>query len=186
MRLARFYLNGIKQELVCNDDKSLLDVIRSDFGLTGTKRGCGNEGYCGACSVILDGKVVRSCAITMESLPDEAKIITVEGIGSLNNPHPIQKAFAYEGAIQCGFCTPGMIVTAKALLDKNPNPSEEEIRHAFKGNLCRCTGYSSIIRAVQLAGKLLNNEIKEDEIRVDTSTGTFGKRAPRPNSLAKP
>ncbi len=185
MKLAQFYLNGIKQELVCDGERLLLDVIRNDFGLTGTKRGCGNDGYCGACSVIMNGKVVRSCAITMEHVPDDAKIVTVEGIGTLNNPHPIQKAFAYEGAIQCGYCTPGMIVNAKALLDEHPNPSEAEIRHAFRGNFCRCTGYNSIIRAVQTAGKLLANEIKEDDIRVDTSKGTFGKRAPRPNSLAK-
>ena len=129
---------------------------------------------------------MRSCVIPMDRVPDEVQIVTIEGIGNLNNPHPIQKAFAYEGAIQCGFCTPGMVVTAKGeSLDQRPNPSEEEIRHALKGNLCRCTGYSSIIRAVQIAGKLLSNEIKEDDIRVDTSTGTFGKRAPRPNSLAK-
>ena len=161
MRYAKFYINGIRREIVCSQDKRLLDVIRNYFDLTGTKRGCDNEGYCGACSVIMDGKVVRSCVIPMKRVPDDAKIVTVEGIGTLSNPHPIQKAFAYEGAIQCGFCTPGMIVVAKALLDKNPSPTEEEIRHAFRGNLCRCTGYNSILRAVQLAGKLLRDEIKE-------------------------
>lgn len=185
MRIARFYVNGIRRELLCEQDKRLLDVIRKDLGLTGTKRGCDNEGYCGACSVIMDGKVVRSCLTTMKNVPDDAKIVTVEGIGTLDNPHPIQKAFAYEGAIQCGFCTPGMIVVAKALLDKNPNPSEEEIRHAFRGNLCRCAGYGAIIRAVQLAGRLLRGEVKEKEIKVDASKGTFGKRIPRPTSLAK-
>jgi aldehyde oxidoreductase len=178
-------MNGIKKEVVCSEDRILLDVIRKDLGLTGIKRGCDNEGYCGACSIILDGEVVRSCLIPMRNVPDDTKIITIEGIGTLNNPHPIQKAFAYEGAIQCGFCTPGMIIVAKALLDKNPNPTEEEIRHAFKANLCRCTGYSSIIRAVHLAGKLLTGEVKEEEIRIDTSKGTFGKRVPRPNSLEK-
>ncbi len=185
MRYAKFYINGIRREIVCSQDKRLLDVIRNYFDLTGTKRGCDNEGYCGACSVIMDGKVVRSCVIPMKRVPDDAKIVTVEGIGTLSNPHPIQKAFAYEGAIQCGFCTPGMIVVAKALLDKNPSPTEEEIRHAFRGNLCRCTGYNSILRAVQLAGKLLRDEIKEEDIKVDTSKGTFGKRVPRPFSLEK-
>ena len=185
MRLARFCVNGIRREIICEQDRRLLDVIRKDLGLTGTKRGCDNEGYCGACSVIMDGKVVRSCLITMKNVPDNANIVTVEGIGTIDNPHPVQKTFAYEGAIQCGFCTPGMIVSAKALLDKNPDPSEEEIRHAFRGNLCRCAAYNSIIRAVQLAGKLLRGEVKEEDIKVDTSKGTFGKRAPRPMSLAK-
>ncbi|MEI6668114.1 MAG: molybdopterin cofactor-binding domain-containing protein [Acidobacteriota bacterium] len=185
MRLSRFTLNGIKQELVCEGDRRLLDVIRGDFGLTGTKRGCDNEGYCGACAVIMDGKAVRSCVVAMDHVPEGAVIETVEGIGTIAHPHAVQKAFAYEGAIQCGYCTPGMVTTAKALLDRRPNPSEEEIRQAFRGNLCRCTGYSSIIRAVQTAGRLMSGEVSEDEIRVDTSDGTFGKRAPRPNSLSK-
>ena len=185
MRLARFSLNGTPQELVCAGDRRLLDVIRHDFGLTGTKRGCDDEGYCGACSVIMDGRVVRSCLIAMDQVPEGAAIVTVEGVGTLSHPHAIQKAFAYEGAIQCGYCTPGLITTAKALLDRCPNPTDKDIRQAFRGNLCRCTGYSSIIRAVQTAGKLLTHEIEEDDIRVDTSMGTFGKRAPRPNSLAK-
>ncbi len=184
MRLAKLYINGVKKEILCTEDGRLLNVIRNDLGLMGTKRGC-NQGYCGACSIIMDGKVVRSCSISMRKVPDDTKIITIEGIGTLDNPHPIQKAFAYAGAIQCGFCTPGMIAVAKALLDENPNPTEEEIRYAFKHNLCRCTGYNSIIRAVQLAGKLIKGEVKEDDLKVDTSKGTFGKRVPRPNSLAK-
>ncbi len=185
MRHARFYVNGIRREVVCSQDRRLLDVIRNDLRLTGTKRGCDNEGYCGACSVIMDGKIVRSCSIPMGRVPDDAQIVTIEGIGTLDNPHPIQKAFAYAGAIQCGFCTPGMITVAKALLDENQNPTDEEIRRAFRFNLCRCTGYNSIIRAVQLAGKLLRGEVKEDDLKVDTSKGTFGKRVPRPTSLAK-
>ncbi|MDA8123910.1 MAG: molybdopterin-dependent oxidoreductase, partial [Deltaproteobacteria bacterium] len=140
---------------------------------------------CGACSVIMNGKAVRSCLVTLKALPDDAQVTTVEGIGTLENPHAIQKAFAYAGAIQCGFCTPGMIVAAKALLDEDPAPSEAAIRESFRHNLCRCTGYNAIIRAVQLAGKLISGEVKEDDIRVDTSQGTFGKRAPRPHSLAK-
>lgn len=185
MVLARFFVNGIKREVLCEPDRRLLDVIRKDLRLTGTKKGCDNEGYCGACSVIMDNKVVRSCLIKIKNIPDGARIVTVEGIGTLDNPHPIQKAFAHEGAIQCGYCTPGMIVVAKALLDENLDPSEKDIRHAFRGNLCRCAAYNSIIRAVQLAGKLLRGEVKEEDIKVDTSKGTFGKRVPRPTSLAK-
>lgn len=185
MRHAKFYVNGIPKNVVSHPDRRLIDVIRDDLLLTGTKRGCDYEGYCGACTVILNGKVVRSCITPMSRVPDDAQIITIEGIGTQDNPHPIQQAFIHAGAIQCGFCTPGMIISAKALLDQNSNPTEPEIRQAFKGNLCRCTGYNAIIRAVQLAGKLLSGEIKEADIKVDTSHGTFGIRAPRPSSLVK-
>lgn len=184
MKTFRLNINGSNKEVTCGEDAKLLDVIRNDFHLTGTKRGCGQD-YCGACSVILNGKVVRSCSIPLKLLPDNARIVTIEGIGTMENPHPIQKAFSYAGAIQCGYCTPGMIIVAKALLDENPSPAEPEIRQAFKHNLCRCTGYNSIIRAVQLAGQFLRGEVKEEDIKVDTSHGTFGKRVPRPSSLAK-
>jgi aldehyde oxidoreductase len=185
MIVTIFTLNGTPRTIVCDENKRLVDVIRDDFSLKGTKKGCDGTGNCGACSVIINGKAMRSCLMPMKALPDDARVTTVEGIGTLERPHPIQKAFAYEGAIQCGFCTPGMIVAAKALLDEDPVPSEATIRKAFHHNLCRCTGYNSIIRAVQLAGKLISGEVTEEEIRVDTSTGTFGKRVPRPNSLAK-
>jgi len=184
MRYIQVFVNGLQRDIVCSPEAKLLDVIRNVLGLTGTKRVC-EQGYCGSCSVIMNGKVVRSCQIPMKKVPDNAQLTTVEGIGTLDNPHPIQKAFAYKGAIQCGFCTPGMIVAAKDLLDKNPHPTEEEIRHAFRGNLCRCTGYNSIIRAVQLAAKLVSGEVKEEDIRVDTSDGTFGKYVPTPSSLAR-
>ena len=154
MIVKNFCLNGIKRAIVCDENKRLVDVIRDDFGLKGTKKGCDSMGHCGACSVIMNEKAVRSCLITMRALPDEAQVTTVEGIGTLENPHFIQKAFAYEGAVQCGFCTPGMVVATKALLDKNPAPSEEAVRRALSGNLCRCTGYNSIIRAVGLAGNV--------------------------------
>jgi len=185
MIVKNFILNGMKRTIVCDENKRLVDVIRDDFSLKGTKKGCDGSGQCGACSVLMNGKAVRSCLITMKAVPTAAHVTTVEGIGSLESPHPIQKAFAYEGAIQCGFCTPGMIVTAKALLDKNSAPSQAEIRRAFRNNLCRCTGYNSIIRAVGLAGKLISGGVKEEALRLDTSKGTFGKRVPRPNSLAK-
>ena len=185
MRHAKLYINGTRKEVICSEEEKLVDVIRNDLRLTGTKKGCDYEGYCGACSVILNGKVVRSCITPMSRVPDDSYIITIEGIGSPDNPHPIQTAFIYAGAIQCGYCIPGIIIAAKELLDRNTNPSEQEIRQAFRGNLCRCTGYNSIIRAVQLAGQLLRGEVTEEDLRVDTSQGTFGKRVPRPTSLAK-
>lgn len=185
MIVKNLILNGIKKTIVCDEHKRLVDVIRDDFSLKGTKKGCDGTGQCGACTAIMNGKAVRSCLIGMGALPQDAQVTTVEGIGTLEHPHPIQKAFAYAGAIQCGFCTPGMIVTAKALLDKNPAPSQADIRRAFRNNLCRCTGYNAIIRAVQLAGKLISGDETEEALRVDTSKGTFGKPVPRPNSLAK-
>ena len=181
----RFFLNGIARAVVCDEQKRLVDVIRDDFSLKGTKKGCDGKGHCGACTVLINGEAARSCLVTMKALPTDAQVTTVEGLGSQGKPHPIQKAFAHEGAIQCGFCTPGMVMAAKALLDKNPAPSEAEIRRAFRNNLCRCTGYNVIIRAVQLAGKLINGDIQEEALRVDASQGAFGKRVPRPNSLTK-
>ena len=177
-------VNGIARRVVAAPDRSLLDIIRNDFGLKGTKKAC-NQGYCGACSVIIDGELVRSCRMPLEKIGPSARITTVEGIGTPVNPHPIQKALAYAGAIQCGFCTPGMVVAAKALLDKNDNPGEQKIREHFRHNLCRCTGYTSIIRAVQLAGRMIRGEVTEDELKADESEGIIGKPIPRPTALIK-
>ena len=127
----------------------LLDVLRNRLGLTGTKEGCG-EGECGACTVIVDGKTVNSCLILAPQV-DGSEITTIEGLGDRRSPHRVQKAFVEVGAVQCGFCTPGMVLSAKNLLDKNPHPSDEEIGVALSGNLCRCTGYDKILRAVKLA-----------------------------------
>ena len=125
----------------------LLDVLRVRLGLMGTKEGCG-EGECGACTVIIDGKTVNSCLL-LAAQADGCEITTIEGVGDRRSPHPIQKAFVEVGAVQCGFCTPGMVLAAKALLDKNAHPSDDEIGVAMAGNLCRCTGYDKILRAVK-------------------------------------
>lgn len=139
-------VNGEDYSLEVEPHRTLLEVIRNDLGLTGTKLGCGG-GECGACTVILDGKAVKSCL--MLALDARGKEIwTIEGLSRVGDLHPLQRAFVELGAIQCGFCTPGMIMASKALLDENPQPSEQEIKDALAGNLCRCTGYVKILEAV--------------------------------------
>jgi len=137
--------------LSVNPLKPLINVIREDIGLTGTKSGCG-KGECGACTLLLNGKPVTSCIIPAAQA-NNADIVTTEGIGSEEKLHPIQESFVEEGAVQCGFCTPGMIISSYALLKKNSNPTEDEIKEAISGNLCRCTGYTKIIQAVKKASK---------------------------------
>lgn len=147
-------VNGEAYELMLDSKRTLLEVLRSDLGLTGTKDGCG-EGVCGACTVLLDGEAVNSCLIlAVEARGKE--ILSIEGLAKGKDLHPLQQAFIDQWAIQCGFCTPGMILSAKALLDRNPHPSEDEIRRTLAGNLCRCTGYSKIIKAITVASKLLS------------------------------
>ena len=136
-------------DLLVQPNRTLLDLIRYDLGLTGTKEGC-DEGDCGACTVIVNGKVVTSCLVLAVEC-DGAQITTVEGLHDGDQLHPIQQAFVDSGAVQCGFCTPGMILTTKALLDEIPNPSEDDIKHYLEGNLCRCTGYTKILDAVNMA-----------------------------------
>lgn len=131
--------------------KSLLDFLRTDLNLTGTKEGCG-EGECGACTVVLNGRLVDSCLI-LAIEADGAKVQTVEGINPKGGLHPLQKAFAKLGAAQCGFCTPGMLVSAKYLLDHNPSPTPEQVSKAIAGNLCRCTGYGTIVDAILAAAR---------------------------------
>ncbi|RKY95136.1 MAG: (2Fe-2S)-binding protein, partial [Candidatus Hydrothermota bacterium] len=130
-------------------NRTLLDILREDLGLTGTKRGC-DTGECGACTVLMNGRSVNSCLVLAGEV-EGAEIITVEGLGGEEALHPLQEAFLEEDAVQCGFCIPGMLMSAKYLLDRNPDPSEEEIREAISGNLCRCTGYIPIIRAIKRA-----------------------------------
>ena len=149
MTEVHFKLNG--QPVTCSvpAQEVLTDTIRNRFGLTGTKKACGT-GDCGACTVLLDGKAVRSC-ILLTTMVEGCEVTTIEGVGSMANPHPVQQAFVDAGAVQCGFCIPGMILTSIAPLQDNPNPTDEEIRRALSGNLCRCTGYEKIINAVKLA-----------------------------------
>ena len=151
-RMVRFTLNGEMVQAEVAPWWTLLKVIRDTFGLTGTKEGCG-YGECGACTVLIDGLAVNSCLV-LASQVEGKHIVTIEGLSSRDGElHPIQKAFIQKGAIQCGFCTPGMILSAKALLDQNTNPTEEEIKKAIVGNLCRCTGYVKIIEAIRAAQK---------------------------------
>ena len=142
-------VNGQPHELEVEPDERLVDVLRERLELTGTKKGC-EVGVCGACTVILDGKAVSSCLI-LALQADGKSVTTIEGIAEGAELHPLQKAFVEKGAIQCGFCTPGMVMSAKALLDENKHPDEQEIRKQLVGNLCRCTGYVKIVEAVRAA-----------------------------------
>jgi carbon-monoxide dehydrogenase small subunit len=144
-------INGDKAEFICEADEVLLDVLRNRLGLTGAKEGCGT-GDCGACSVIVDGRLICSC-LMLGAEAEGRKIETVEGMADGETLHPLQSKFIEHAALQCGVCTPGFLVAAKALLAKNPDPNEEEIRFGLAGNLCRCTGYDKIVRAVQDAAK---------------------------------
>ncbi|HSH36521.1 (2Fe-2S)-binding protein [Schnuerera sp.] len=153
MKEIQLKVNGKNYSLNIDENMRLIDLLRDKLGLLGTKEGCG-EGECGACTVIMDGETVTSCLV-MAFQADGSEILTIEGLGEGERVHPIQQAFIDAGAVQCGFCTPGMIMSAKALLDKNPNPSREEIREGISGNLCRCTGYNKIVDAVELAIKYI-------------------------------
>jgi aerobic-type carbon monoxide dehydrogenase small subunit (CoxS/CutS family) len=145
--LIEIAVNGQRRKVEVTARETLLDVLRNRLGATEVKNGCG-KGDCGSCAVILDGRAVNSC-LTLALQADGKEVITLKGIGTEENPHPLQKSFVEHGAIQCGFCTAGMIVSAKAFLDQKQRPSSDEIREAISGNLCRCTGYKKIIEAVQ-------------------------------------
>jgi len=149
--LLRLRVNGEAHQVATEISKTLLEVLREDMALTGTKHGC-ELGECGTCAVLVNGQPVLSCLMLgIEAVNTE--IVTVEGMTQNGKPHPLQKAFADLGAAQCGYCIPGILLTAKALLDENPNPTRDEIRQALSGNLCRCTGYTKILQAVELAAK---------------------------------
>ncbi len=150
-------INGRERLSDVPEGERLLDTLRN-LGYTGVKRGC-DEGTCGTCVVLLDGKPVNSCMLFSHG-SQGAEITTIEGLGTPQNPHPIQRAFVDAGAVQCGFCTPGMVLSTKALLDVNPDPTEDEIKLALDGQLCRCTGYVKIIDAVKRAASLLSEESK--------------------------
>ena len=142
-------INGERVDFLCSPHQSLLESLRDILGLTGTKEGC-NDGNCGACTVIMDGRIVNSCLV-LGVEAESREITTIEGIAKGTELHPLQRAFLEKAALQCGFCTPGFIMAAKALLDEKPTPTEDEIRLWLAGNLCRCTGYDKIIRAVRQA-----------------------------------
>jgi len=147
-------VNGIEKTITSEPQRSLLDVLREELHLTGTKYGCG-EGRCGACSVLMDGERVLSC-VTPVAKADGKTIITIEGLSTGDSLHPVQEAFLAEGAMQCGYCTPGMIITAVALLEKNPRPTDEEIADGMNVNLCRCNGYPKIVNAIRRAAEKMH------------------------------
>lgn len=149
------YINGEQTDFLCQPEQTLLDVLRDELGRTGTKEGCGT-GDCGACSVLLDGRLVCACLVLAVETAGKS-VTTIEGIAGEDGLHPIQQKFLENAALQCGICTPGLIVATKALLDKHPSPSESEIRYWLAGNLCRCTGYDKIVRAVQDAATELSH-----------------------------
>ena len=144
-----FTLNGKPTEITVDARETLVDTLRDRLGLTGTKKACGT-GDCGACTVLVNGEVIRSCVMLTAAVNGKS-VLTIEGLGGMDNPHPIQQAFVDAGAVQCGYCTPGMVLTAKALLDKYPNPTTDQIKEAISGNLCRCTGYTKIVNAIEIA-----------------------------------
>lgn len=155
-------VNGVNYRLDIEPDWSLLRVLREELDLTGTKEGCG-AGDCGACTVLIDGQAVNSC-LYLAVRGQGRRILTIEGLGQNGRLHPLQQAFIDAGAVQCGFCTPGMVLRAKSLLDENAEPSEGEIRQAIAGNLCRCTGYAKIVKAIQLASSVMTGrKVESDE-----------------------
>lgn len=156
-QILNLTVNGKAHQLLINPNKTLSQVLREDLGLTGTKQGC-QVGDCGSCTVFLDGEPVNSCLVLGMQV-EGREVATIEGLADGNKLHPIQEAFVQAGAIQCGFCSPGMILSAKALLDKNQSPSEEEIRQGLSGNLCRCTGYQKIVEAVMDASQKISGEV---------------------------
>ena len=152
----KFILNKKHVSAKIESNIRLIDLLRDKFNLTGTKEGCG-VGECGACTVLMNGRAVNSCLV-LAAQAEGSDIVTIEGISNGNVLNPLQKNFLLHGAVQCGFCTPGMVLSASALLDQNPNPSEEEIKESIAGNLCRCTGYKQIIDAVKETAKELNQK----------------------------
>jgi aldehyde oxidoreductase len=181
-------VNGVQRLVIVDPEATLADIIRKQLHLTGTKVSC-NDGHCGACSVILDGKLTLACITKMKKVQEGANVLTIEGVGTAENPHPLQLAFVKHGAAQCGFCTPGFILSAVALLDLNPNPSREDVRSWFTQhhNACRCTGYKPIVDAVMDAAKVMRGEVKADVLKfaMPADGRIWGTEYPRPTALDK-
>jgi aldehyde oxidoreductase len=177
-------INGKKKQVEVSPDTVLIDLLRDKLHLTGTKQSCDRKGQCGACTVIINNKAVRSCLKKVVDL-EGADIITVEGLGTPDNPHLVQEAFVLSGAVQCGYCTPGMIIATKVLLDSNPNPSLADIKKALAHNLCRCTGYTKIVAAVILAGRFTRGETTPEKVRAALPDKMIGVSHPRPTALLK-
>ena len=185
MKRVSLTINGQPLQVVADEKKTvLIDLLRDGLGLVGAKQSCDRKGQCGTCMVLVDGKAVLSC-ITRVAALEGADVTTIEGLGTPDRPHLIQQAFVLAGAVQCGFCIPGMVASTKALLDANPDPTREEIKRGLRRNLCRCTGYVKIIDAVQLAGRFLRGEISPADLMPDPSDAKLGVSHPRPSAMAK-
>jgi len=183
-------INGVERPVLCNPEKDTLAAAIRRMGLTGTKIGCGT-GVCGACSVLLNDDVIRACVRRMKTVPEFSTVRTIEGIGTPDNLHPLQLAWITYGGVQCGFCTPGFIVSAYGLLLKNQNPTRDEVRDWFQKhrNICRCTGFKPLVDAVMAAAKVMRGEATTEDITYDPATDPdfYGKDSylPRPFALAK-
>ena len=175
-------INGDNIEFLCDPEETLLDILRDKLHLTGTKEGCGT-GDCGACSITLDGKLVCSCLV-LGAEADNSEISTIEGMSNGEKLHPLQQKFLDHAALQCGVCTPGILVAAKSLLEKNPDPTESEVRYWLAGNLCRCTGYDKIIKAVLDAAKEMRvNRMSPLDNTYEKQFKVIGTRPPRPDGI---
>ena len=156
-KIIKFNLNGDPVEAIAKENMTMVDFLRETLNLTGTKRGC-EEGECGACTILLDGEAINSCMMLAVEA-DGHNVVTIEGLQKNGVLHPVQREFVDKWALQCGFCTPGMVMSAVALLEHNPHPTEHEIRKAISGNLCRCTGYAKIVEAIDSAAKIMAQEV---------------------------
>ena len=184
MKKITLTINGIQRQTEAGPEKVLIDLLREDLHLTGTKQSCDRKGQCGACVVIVNGETAHSCLKKVIDL-EGASVISIEGLGTPENPHLIQEAFVLSGAIQCGYCTPGMIMATKVLLDRDPRPDLPAIKRALARHLCRCTGYKKIIEAVRLSGSFLRKETTPEEMRLSLKGAMIGVSHPRPSSLLK-